>query len=149
MTLSFLACLSSEGSLPSVKYSTIGFLQSFVSSIIDITEFPSVAFVCTISTNMFLVRWGKMDEVSLLNASTHFFSDLDTCSKLNLLKCFVNAFTLSAYCAKFLPQISYKTFVWLVTTIESTEARICSHPILIANCNPVMNASYFDLLLYA
>lgn len=140
LTCDFLAHLLSCGNLPSFRYMIRGFLQSLVSVVTGITGISSIAFLHIIYTNNFLVRWGKVEDASLIGASGRLFFDLSTCCDMKLMDCFVNDFTLSAYNVRFFPRILYNPFVWLATAIESMNACMCSHPILMASCNPAMSA---------
>lgn len=72
LTRNFLSHLSSWDNFPFVRYSIIGFLQSFVSVVTNITGVSSISFVCTIITNTFLVRWGKFEDGSFLNGQLVF-----------------------------------------------------------------------------
>lgn len=68
-----------------------------------ITGVLFIAFAHTISTNTFLVKWGKVEDASLLNVFVHLFFDLSTFSNLKLANYFFIAFTFSKYCAIFFP----------------------------------------------
>nr|GEW44561.1 hypothetical protein [Tanacetum cinerariifolium] len=100
----------SAGRVPFVRYSTSCVLQQYPSSSITAKiSLSSIDFLFSVSTKTCLVRWAKLMDAILLNASAFLFSLRGTCLIENISKRSINVLAFLG-CESFFDTAEYFTF---------------------------------------